>query len=86
MSHVKTTITRQGRVTIPAEIRREMHLTAGQVVIWAKVSATECRLIVPQRRKSAPDPIGALNFAKEHGLETMGTVEWMKILRDGEEE
>ncbi len=63
-----------------------MHLTPGQIVIWEKVSATECRVMVAPRQKIEPDPVGALNFAKEHGLETMRTDEWMKILREGEEE
>jgi hypothetical protein len=63
-----------------------MHLTPGQVVIWEKVSDTECRVIVPPAPKVKPDPIGALNFAKEYGLETMSTAEWMKILREGEQD
>lgn len=81
---MKTTITERGQVSIPAELRRDMHLTPGQTVIWEKVSATECRVIVPPVTEVKPDPIGALNFAKEHGLETMPTDEWMKILREGE--
>jgi hypothetical protein len=50
-----------------------MHLRPGQVVIWEKVSATECRVVVAPTRKVRPNPIAALNFAKEHGLETMRT-------------
>jgi AbrB family looped-hinge helix DNA binding protein len=83
---VKTTITERGQVSIPAELRREMHLTAGQVVVWEKVSPTECRVIVPPARKVKPNPVAALNFAREHGLESMPTDEWMRILREGEED
>jgi len=61
---VKTTITKRGQVSIPAE----------------------CRAIVPPLTKVKPDPVAALNFAKEHSLETMRTDEWMKILREGEED
>jgi AbrB family looped-hinge helix DNA binding protein len=83
---VKTTITERGQVSIPAELRREMHLIPGQTVIWEKISASECRVIVPPAPKVKPDPVAALNFAKEHGLETMRTAKWMKILREGEED
>jgi hypothetical protein len=63
-----------------------MHLMPGQTVIWEKISATECRVIVPPLAKVRPDPLAALNFAKEYDLETMRTDEWMKILREGEED
>jgi len=74
-------ITARGKVSIPAELRREMNLNAGQIVIWEKVSAIECRVIVPPRPKVKPDLVAALNFAKEHGLETMRTDDWMNVLR-----
>lgn len=83
---MKTTVTERGQVSIPADLRREMQLTPGRTVIWERVSATECRVIVPPERKVKPDPIAALGFAKEHGLETMPTDEWMKMLREGEED
>ncbi len=50
-----------------------------------RTTATECPVIVPPAPKVEPDPVAALNFAGEHGLETMRTDEWMKILREGEE-
>ena len=62
-----------------------MRLTPGQTLIWQKISATECRVTVPPKTKIKPDPIAALGFAREHGLKTMPTEEWMKILREGEE-
>ena len=34
----------------------------------------------------APSPIGALSFAREHGLEEGSTDVWMKMLRQGEED
>ena len=83
---MKTTITERGQVSIPAELRREMHLAAGQIVTWERISPTECRIIIAAPPKVKPDPVDALNFAREHGLETMRTDEWMKILREGEEE
>ena len=47
---------------------------------------TECRVIVPPKANVKPDPVAALGFAKEHGLETMPTSDWMKMLREGEED
>jgi AbrB family looped-hinge helix DNA binding protein len=83
---VKTTITERGQVSIPAELRREMNLTPGQMVLWEKVSATECRLVIEPRKVIKSDPIVAIGFARRHGLPTRTTAEWMKILREGEED
>jgi AbrB family looped-hinge helix DNA binding protein len=83
---VKTTITERGQVSIPAELRREMHLNPGQLVLWEKVSATECRLVIEPRKVIRPNPVAAIGFAKRHGLSTRTTAEWMKILREGEED
>jgi hypothetical protein len=46
----------------------------------------DCRSVKIISPKVKPDPVAALNFAREHGLESMPTDEWMKILREGEEE
>lgn len=62
-----------------------MRLTPGQSLIWEKVSDTECRVTVPTLAKAKPNPIEALSFAERHGLETMATEDWMKILREGED-
>ena len=83
---MKTTITERGQVSIPAELRRDMHLTPGQTILWEKVSATECRLVIEPRAVIKPDPIGALNFAKEHGLPERPSDEALAELREGEEE
>ena len=83
---MKTTITERGQVSIPAELRREMQLTPGQTVLWEKVSATECRLVIEPRKAIKPDPVGAIGFAKRHGLPARTTAGWMKILREGEDD
>ena len=82
---MKTTITERGQVSIPAELRREMKLTPGQTVLWEKVSATECRLVIEPRKAIKPDPVAAIGFAKRHGLPARTTAGWMKILREGED-
>ena len=83
---MRTTITERGQVSIPAELRRDMHLLPGQTVLWEKVSATECRLIIEPQPVMKPDPFAALNFAEEHGLPRRRADEVLTELRQGEEE
>ena len=63
-----------------------MHLEPGQTVVWEKISATECRLIVLPVEDVAPDPMAALHFAREHGLEEGSSDAWLAELRAGEED
>lgn len=63
-----------------------MHLEPGRTVLWEKISDTECRLIALPAEDIKPDPVAALGFAQRHGLEGGTTEEWMKRLREGEEE
>jgi AbrB family looped-hinge helix DNA binding protein len=81
---VKATITERGQVSIPARLRREMHLEPGQTVLWEKVSATECRLVVVEDEKIAPDPLGALSFARAHGWTWALPDAYLQALREGE--
>ena len=83
---MKTTITERGQVSIPAELRRDMHLRPGQTILWEKVSATECRILIEPRETIKPDPMEALNFAKEHGLLQRRSEQVLAELREGEEE
>ena len=81
---MKTTITERGQISIPAQLRRAMRLVPGQTVVWEKVSATECRLIVEPRSVVKPNPLAALNFAKKHGLPQRRSAEALMELREGE--
>lgn len=63
-----------------------MQLTAGKTVLWERVSSTECRLLVETRPAIKPNPVAAIGFAKRHGLPQGTTAEWMKILREGDDE
>ena len=85
---MKATITERGQVSIPAQLRREMQLEAGQTVVWEKVSATECRLLILSPETSLPDPIAALNFARQHGLDEGSSDDYLRNLRadEGEQE
>ncbi len=63
-----------------------MHLQPGQKVRWEKVSATECRLVVLQAEPIVPDPLAALGFARQHGLEEGSSDALLMELRAGEDE
>ena len=81
---MKATITERGQVSIPARLRREMRLEPGQTVFWEKVSNTECRLMVLPAEQVAPDPLAALGFARQHGLEEGCSNAFLQELRAGE--
>ena len=83
---MKTTITQRGQVSIPAQLRRDMNLQPGQTMVWEKVSAKECRLIIEPRPAITPDPVRALKFASEHGLPQRRSDEVLAELREGEKE
>jgi hypothetical protein len=61
-----------------------MHLEPGQTVIWERVSATECRLVALPLETIAPDPLAALGFARQHGLEEGSADAYLRELRAGE--
>jgi AbrB family looped-hinge helix DNA binding protein len=82
---VKTTITERGQISIPSALRHELHLTAGQTVLWEKVSDTECRLLIQTKQAINANPAAAIGFAQRKGLPVRTTADWMHFLREGEE-
>jgi AbrB family looped-hinge helix DNA binding protein len=82
---VKTTITKRGQISIPSALRHELHLTAGQTVLWEKVSDTECRLLIQNKQPINANPAAAIGFAQRKGLPVRTTADWMSSLREGEE-
>ena len=82
-THV-TTLTERGQVSIPADFRAEVGLKPGDKLLWS-TSGDKALLITTceiPKRKSFRSAIGyAKSFCK-----TMSTAEWMKILREGEED
>ena len=81
---MKTTISGRGQVTIPAQLRREMCLQPGQTVLWKRVSTTECRLVVLPTGQIGPDPLAALGFALQYGLEEGRSDALLQEFRAGE--
>lgn len=83
---MQTAITESGEVSIPAQLRRDMHLTPGRIVVWEKFSAGEIRLLVRPMEQPKADPVAAIGFAKRQGLPACTTADWMAILRGGEDD
>lgn len=82
MNTSATRITERGQVSIPAEIREQLHWTAGQRILWEVASATECRVtcLPALKPKGAQAMRGyAATFRKPRR-----TAEWMQDIREGE--
>lgn len=76
------TLTERGQISMPAALRRQMHLKAGQRLRWEPVSATEVRIVV---EAAQPDPVAALGFgSRSRKGAARSTADWMKELRAGE--
>ena len=77
------TLTERGQISMPASLRRKMHLKAGQKLRWEPVSETEVRIVV--EADTVADPLKALGFGcTVRGDEPRRTAEWMRDIRDGE--
>ena len=84
MKTLVTTVTERGQVSVPAAIRKELHLEPGTKLVWQTVSDHECRV----ETQHEPDPVGAVamrGYAKRF-RKTRLTSDWMKELRNGEVE
>jgi bifunctional DNA-binding transcriptional regulator/antitoxin component of YhaV-PrlF toxin-antitoxin module len=75
-------ISARGQTQVPQWVREELHLSPGQQVRWV-VRDGEARL----RPVPVADPLAALAFAEQHGLEsTMSSDDYLADLRGGETE
>jgi AbrB family looped-hinge helix DNA binding protein len=79
-----TVVTERGQVSIPAVIRKELGLKAGQPLLWEKISDRECLVKIPRKKK----PLGAVAMigfaARFRGEKGRTTAEVMAELREGE--
>jgi AbrB family looped-hinge helix DNA binding protein len=79
-----TVVTERGQVSIPAVIRKELGLKAGQPLVWEKISDRECLVRIPRKKK----PVGAIAMigfaARFRGEKGRSTAEVMAELREGE--
>ena len=78
-----TTITDRGQVSIPADLRKELALSAGQRLFWEKSNDRELRIVILE--DSPPKGARAMRgFARRFGVDPATTAEWMAELRAGE--
>ena len=73
------TLTERGQISMPASLRRKMHLKAGQKLKWENISDTEARIIIEPDFDA--DPLKALGFING---ESRTTTDWMREIRAGE--
>jgi bifunctional DNA-binding transcriptional regulator/antitoxin component of YhaV-PrlF toxin-antitoxin module len=88
LESVKTIVPENGQVNLPDAVRQQLALKPGQTLVWEQLSPTEysIRLDLLDEELIQPDPFAAIGFAQKYGLADGTTDEWMKILREGEEE
>ena len=84
---MKATLTERGQVSMPAALRRQMHLKAGQPMIWEKISNDECRIRI--LRKGGDKEVQSMRgfmkrFQTGNPALPETTAGWMKLLREGE--
>jgi AbrB family looped-hinge helix DNA binding protein len=78
-----STLTERGQVSMPASIRKQMRLRAGQRLRWERISDRECRILVEPG--VAAGPIAVLGYGpKFRGDHGRRTNDWMGELRAGE--
>lgn len=82
MKKMETVLTQRGQTSIPAQVRRQMHLLPGAKIRWQTVSDTECRMIVSDSEPQAGAQ-AMRGYARKY-RKPMTTDEWMRELRDGE--
>ncbi len=75
-------ITDRGQVSIPAELRKELHLDKGRHLLWERAGDAELRVVVLPERE-ARGSLRMLGFARRFRA-TRPTAEWMAELRAGE--
>lgn len=81
----KTRVTERGQTAIPARLRREHDVGPGTELVWEAVGPDEWRVSIRRIAKEPPDPVKMLGFAQNF-RKVRRTSEWMKELREGEED
>lgn len=83
MKTLATVITERGQVSIPSEIRRQLHLRSGQRVMWEVLTDHACKMVIV----TEPHASGAeamLGYAAKF-RKPKRTQEWMTELRQGDD-
>lgn len=77
----ESTLTERGQISLPASLRRALHLRPGQKLRFEAVSSSEFRVFTPQDKVAGP--LAALGYARRLRGEPRRTKDWMKELREG---
>jgi bifunctional DNA-binding transcriptional regulator/antitoxin component of YhaV-PrlF toxin-antitoxin module len=86
MKGILTRLTEGGRISLPASLRKLLHLKRGQVLLWERVSNDECRVrIVRHHETGATKSMrGFMKCFQADSSLPATTAGWMKVLREGE--
>jgi bifunctional DNA-binding transcriptional regulator/antitoxin component of YhaV-PrlF toxin-antitoxin module len=81
VAEMLTTLTERGQVSMPSSIRRQLNLLPGQPLLWKCVSDHEVKVTIPRHSRNK----SMRGFIKKlHKKMPPTTAEWMKLLREGE--
>jgi len=83
MKPMATMVTERGQVSIPSQVRRQLHLHSGQRVMWEVLSDHECKLVVVLD-PHVPGAEAMLGYAAKF-RKPRTTREWLAELRAGDE-
>ncbi len=79
----EATLTERGQISVPAALRKAMHLRPGQRLKFVPVSDHEFRVLAPAG--APPGPLAMLGYARKlRAGPARRTSEWMRELREGE--
>lgn len=82
MKTLATMVTERGQVSIPTQVRQQLHLTSGQRVTWEILSEHECKMVVVTE-SHVPGAKAMLGYASKF-RKPRTTRDWMTKLREGE--
>ncbi|MFA7345592.1 MAG: AbrB/MazE/SpoVT family DNA-binding domain-containing protein [Terrimicrobiaceae bacterium] len=83
MTDTTTVLTARGQASIPARIRKQAGLEAGDQLVWEQTSESELR--IRWARPSQVGVFGMLGYARKyHAKDRRSTDEILRDLREGE--
>jgi AbrB family looped-hinge helix DNA binding protein len=83
MKTLATMVTERGQVSIPTQVRKQLHLSPGHRVVWEVLSDHECRMTVAAE-SPVPGAEAMLGYAAKF-RKPRRTRDWLTELREGEE-
>ena len=85
MKTLVTCVTERGQISIPAAVRSQLNWSPGKRLLWEVTDGGECRLTAPKKAAAPGGAWAMLGYAATF-RKTRSTADWMKELREGEEE